>query len=154
MQKTEQTNFTPFDASSWRIGIVVAQFNAEITESLYKSALTRAVDYKLAPASIETVRVAGAVEIPLALQKMAKTKRFNALLAIGCVIQGDTPHFEYVCKFVTEGVLRVQLDNDMPIGFGVLTCATLSQAQDRTYNGANHLDAVLQLAKTLGKYCK
>jgi 6,7-dimethyl-8-ribityllumazine synthase len=149
MQKANRADFVPFDASDWKIGIVVAQFNQHITERLYAGAVKRAADYRIAPENITAIKVAGALEIPLALQALAKRGGFDALLAVGCVINGATPHFEYVCKFVTEGILRVQLDSDMPIGFGVLTCNDEAQAEARAGLGGEHLDAVLQQAKEI-----
>jgi 6,7-dimethyl-8-ribityllumazine synthase len=149
MQKADKASFKPFDASDWKIGIVMAQFNKQVTEQQYKSALDKARLYRLKPANVLTVRVAGAMEIPLALQYMAQGGRFKALLAIGCVIKGETPHFDYVCRLVTEGILRVELDHHIPIGFGILTCNTLDQALERVYLGGDHLEAALQLAKAV-----
>lgn len=149
MRQAEQTDHQPFNATDWRLGIVVAQFNQHVTDGLYQSACRRAIDYDLKDYAIDTVKVAGSVEIPLTLQVLAKTGRYDALLAIGCVIRGETPHFDTVCKFVTEGVLAVQLKYDVPIGFGVLTCDNESQALARIKLGADHLDAVMQQAKVL-----
>jgi|SRR6185369_7220256 len=149
MQKANRADFTPFDASDWKIGIVVAQFNHDITDQLYDAAVVRAADYKIAPENITTVLVAGSVEIPLALQALAKRGEYNALLAVGCVINGETPHFDYVCKFVTEGILRVQLDHSIPVGFGVLTCKNQEQADARAHLGGEHLDAAMQLARAM-----
>ena len=139
----------PFDASSWKVGIVVADFNKDITASLLKSALVRAAEYKIADANIAVEHVAGAVEIPLVLQAMAQTKKYDVLLAIGCVIKGETPHFDYVCKFVTDGVLKVQLDESMSIGFGILTCNNKEEAQARMDLGSDHLDAVMHQANVI-----
>ncbi|HSW99876.1 MAG TPA: 6,7-dimethyl-8-ribityllumazine synthase [Patescibacteria group bacterium] len=149
MQKAQQADFTPFDAHEWRIALIVAQFNKHITKQLKESALQRATEYQISPDNIDIFTVAGAVEIPLVLQRLARTKRYNALLAIGCVINGATPHFDYVCTFVADGILRVQLEEDTPIGFGVLTCNDETQAQARAGLGHEHLDAVLQQAKIL-----
>ncbi len=149
MQTAKLGDFQPFDASTWRLGIVIAQFNQPITSQLLQSALKRAGDYQLKPENIKTVEVAGAIELPLVLQQLAQTKKYDALLALGCVIQGDTPHFDYVCKFVTEGVLRVQLDESQPIGFGILTCATEEQATARASLGNQFIDAVMQQAHAL-----
>jgi 6,7-dimethyl-8-ribityllumazine synthase len=149
MQHAPQSTQEPFDASAWKIGIVVAQFNRHITQALQNSAVARAAAYNIAADAIDIIEVAGAVEIPLALQQLAKTGKYNAVVAIGCVIKGETPHFDYVCDFVTQGILRVQLDNHLPIGFGVLTCNTEAEALARTTLGADHLDAALQLAKQL-----
>lgn len=149
MQKADRAEFAPFDASAWCIGMVVAQFNHNITQRLQRSALARAADYDLSPDHITILPVAGAIEIPLALQHLAASSKYQALLAIGCIIRGDTPHFDYVAKFVTEGILHVQLEHSLPIGFGVLTCEDESQAIARAELGSEHLDAVLQLAKQL-----
>jgi 6,7-dimethyl-8-ribityllumazine synthase len=149
MQKAQRAEYVPFDAHEWRIGLVVAQFNKHITGQLQDSALKRAAAYQIPESNIDIFTVAGAIEIPLVLQRLAATKRYDALLAIGCVINGQTPHFDYVCKFVTEGILSVQLDHSMPIGFGVLTCNDEAQAQARAQLGGEHLDAVLQQAKIL-----
>lgn len=143
MQHAKQGDFKPFDASGWQVGIVVAQFNKHITEQLLQSAVTRANDYQIGPTNITILNVAGAVEIPLVLQQLDTSGKYQALLAIGCVIKGDTPHFDYVCKFVTDGILRVQLDNNIPIGFGVLTCNNEAEAQSRATLGAEHFDAVM-----------
>jgi 6,7-dimethyl-8-ribityllumazine synthase len=149
MQQAQQAAHQPFDASSWRLGIVVAQFNKHITGKLYDSAVARAAEYSIPVANIDTITVAGSVEVPLALQHLAQTGKYDALLAIGCVIKGDTPHFDYVCQFATEGILRVQLDEKIPIGFGILTCNDEAQAVARTDLGGEHLDAALQLVQSL-----
>jgi 6,7-dimethyl-8-ribityllumazine synthase len=149
MQKAVTADFEPFNASSWRIGVVVSEFNGNITGKLRDGALKRAAEYQIPKENIEIISVAGAVEIPLALQHLAKKNKYDALLAIGCVIRGETPHFEYVCDIATQGVLQVQLDHSIAIGFGVLTCDDASQAEARTNLGGGHLDAALHLAKVL-----
>jgi 6,7-dimethyl-8-ribityllumazine synthase len=149
MQKAVTADFKTFDASDCKIAIVVAHFNRDITERLEKSALARAEDYKIAKENIDVVYVAGAIEIPLVLQQLAKTHKYQALLAVGCVIKGETPHFNYVCKFVSEGILQVQLDNSMPIGFGVLTCNDEAQALSRAKLGGEHLDAAMHQAQAI-----
>lgn len=149
MQHAVQADFVPFDAHGWKVGIVMALFNRDITDALHASARKRAADYKIDDGDIETVQVAGSVEIPLVLQQMAASGKYQVLLAIGCIIQGATPHFDFVAKFVTDGILRVQLDHQTPIGFGVLTCATEVQAVERSGLGGEHLDAVLQQAHAL-----
>lgn len=151
MQKAKQGEFNPFDASDWKLGIVVAQFNQSITDALLTSAQARAKEYQILDSNVVVKKVAGAVEIPLVLQSMAKSGKYDVLLAIGCVIKGETPHFDYVSKFVTEGVLRVQLDNAMPVGFGVLTCNNMAEAKAREHLGGEHLDAVMHQARVLDK---
>jgi 6,7-dimethyl-8-ribityllumazine synthase len=149
MQKAIKAEFKPFDANDWHIGIVLSQFNFNITSKLYDSAFSRATEYKISEENIDVINVAGAVEIPLALQHLAKKNKYDALLAIGCVIRGETPHFDYVCEMATQGTLQVQLDSGIAIGFGVLTCEDQAQAEARTNLGGEHLDAAMHLAKIL-----
>lgn len=149
MQHANTAEFKLFDASDWKIGIVVAQFNSHITGQQYDNAVQKAVDYGVKPENITTIRVAGAIEIPLALQSLALSGNFDTLLALGCIIQGETPHFDYVAKYVTEGILRVQLDQSISIGFGILTCSDEAQALARTNLAGDHLEAAMQQAKAL-----
>lgn len=149
MQRIDHTSAETFDANDWRIGIVTAEFNSDITGQLEKSAIMRAAEYGINDARIDVLKVAGAIEVPLVLQQMAASGKYSALLAVGCVIRGETPHFDYVCQFVTDGILRVQLDHSMPIGFGVLTCNTLEEAMSRANLGGDHLDAVLHQVRAI-----
>ncbi len=114
-----------------RVGIVQARFNPEITEKLVQGALRALKDAKVKDEDIVLMRVAGALEIPLALQAMAESGELDALVAIGAVIKGDTYHFEVVCNESAAGVTRVALDFSIPIGNGVLTTFTDSQANAR-----------------------
>lgn len=149
MQKAQKPKPVAFDASDWQIGIAVAQFNWHITGAMLQSVLDRAQDYGIKTANIKIIEVGGSIEIPVALQKLATSGRYQALVAIGCVIRGETAHFDYVCKFVSEGILRVQLDHQMPIAFSILTCENEAQALARTKLSGEHLDSVLHLAKDL-----
>lgn len=134
------------DGHTLRVGIAVARFNEGITEKLIASALERLRECKVLEKNITQFSVAGSMEIPYALQKMARTKRFDCLVAIGCVIRGETPHFDYVCKTAQEGVLRVSLDYALPVGFGVITVNNIKQAQARGHLGAEAVSAALELA--------
>jgi 6,7-dimethyl-8-ribityllumazine synthase len=84
------------------------------------------------------VTVPGAVELPLAARELAETSHYAGVVALGCVIRGETAHFDYVCQFATDGILRVQLDQELPVGFGLITCDTLEQAQSRAQLGGGH----------------
>ena len=149
MQIAKKADFEPFNASTWRLGIVTAQFNKEITGKLQQSVINRSKLYKIKDTNTDIINVDGSVEIPLVLQQMAKSNKYNALIAVGCIIKGETAHFDYVCKFVSDGILKVQLDQNMPIGFGVLTCNNLAEARSRTGLGSEHLDAVLHQAQSI-----
>lgn len=149
MQYANTGEFKTFDASKYSVGIVVAQFNKHITEKSLESALKTLKKYNISKEEVDIIRVAGSAEIPVALQSLAKTKKYACLLAIGTVIQGETPHFDYVCKIVTEGILRVELDYNIPIGFGILTCANEQQAIERADLGGEHMIAALHLTKSI-----
>lgn len=129
-----------------RVGIVVSRFNTSTTGALLKSAL-RALSARKVMTHPDIIYTPGAVEIPYALQQLARSKKYTALVALGCVIRGDTPHFEYVCKIVQEGVLRVSLDYNIPIGFGVLTLEKMAQARSRLGLGEEAVAAALELAR-------
>ncbi|HSA58423.1 MAG TPA: 6,7-dimethyl-8-ribityllumazine synthase [bacterium] len=116
------------------IGIVAGRFNGAVTDKLLRAAET--VLASKGVAKVETVRVPGAFEIPVMLRKMAARRPFDALIALGAVIRGGTPHFEYVCEGATYGVMKVMLETGVPVAFGVLTTDTIRQAMERS--GGRH----------------
>lgn len=141
--------FQPFDASSYRVGIVVAQFNGTITEPMLKSAQAKLAEYHVPQENITVLRAAGCIEIPVVLQSLAKSGKVDCLVALGAIVRGDTVHFEYVAKMVSEGILRVMLDHAVPVGFGILTLENEEQAQTRLNSGAGAVEAALQSAYIL-----
>ncbi|CAI7977683.1 6,7-dimethyl-8-ribityllumazine synthase [Frankia sp. Mgl5] len=116
------------DASGVRLAIVATRWHVEITDALLAGALRAAKDSGVT-ATPTVVRVSGAVELPVVVAALAA--RHDAVVALGAVIRGGTPHFEYVCRFVTDGLVRITLDAGVPVGFGLLTCDTVEQARDR-----------------------
>jgi len=119
-----------------RIGIVCSRFNDEVTSKLLAGAVAALEGAGVAPKNIEVVMVPGSFELPLAARRLARTKRFDAIVALGAVIRGDTDHYDHVCRAAEEGLLRVGLDENLPVMFGVLTCDTDKQAMDRA--GGKH----------------
>lgn len=117
----------PVDATGLRVGIVAARWHGELTDQLLARAVAAAE--ACAAAHVEVVRVAGSVEIPVLAQALAR--RCDAVVALGVVVRGETAHFDYVCKAVTEGLTRVALDESTPVAHGVLTVDTVAQARDR-----------------------
>jgi len=126
--------------------IVVARWNSKITDKLLESALQTLKKCKMAEKNVRVVRVAGSIEIPLALHKMALSKKYDFLVALGCIVRGDTPHFDYVCKMAQEGILKVMLEDNIPIGFGILTVNNLEQAKQRIHVGGEAALAALELS--------
>ena len=147
MQIIEQEKRKIFDAGRLKVGIVVSRFNYEITEKLLGGALATLGEYNVQEKNIKVLTVAGSVETPFALQKLAKTKKYHCLVALGAVIKGETDHYTYVCKMAQEGVLRVMLDYSIPIGFGILMTETLEQARARAGSGGSAVSAALELTK-------
>jgi 6,7-dimethyl-8-ribityllumazine synthase len=161
MQNSTKSTIKTFDASTIKVGIVVAQYNSDITEALLKDALTKAKEYNIQDRNIKIARVPGAVEIPLLLQTFClqnqedaeydREPTYDVLVAIGCVIKGDTPHFDYVCKYACEGIMKVSLENNIPIGFGISTVNTHEQALERVNCGGGALEAALVSWKEMEK---
>jgi len=145
-----------FNARGLRFGIVASRFNDFIVDRLLAAAIDTLTKHGVTPTDIEVVRVPGAFETPLAIKKLAETRRFNALIALGCVIRGATPHFDYVAGEASRGIAQLSLAHDVPIGFGVLTVDTIEQAIERAgtkggNKGADAALAALQMATLLKK---
>ena len=118
-------------ASDLRFGIVVSRFNSFITERLLAAAADALSRAGSRSENVDVVHVPGAFELPLAAKKLAATGRYHALIAIGCVLRGETTHYDYVCSETARGLQLAQMDTGLPIIFCVLTCDTLEQAIDR-----------------------
>lgn len=118
-------------AKNARIGIVVARFNEFITSKLLSGAMDALKRHEVAEDKIDVAWVPGAFEIPLIASRMAKSKKYDAILCLGAVIRGTTTHYDYVCSEVSKGIAHVSLDNDIPVMFGVLTTENLEQAIER-----------------------
>ncbi len=119
------------NAMGLRFALVVSRFNSFITERLLSGALDALQAAGAPEENIQVVRVPGSFEIPLAAKKLAESARADAVIAIGCVLRGETAHFDYIASEVARGVQLAQLDTGVPIIFCVLTCDTLEQAIDR-----------------------
>ena len=135
-----------------RIGIVVGRFNQAIGDALLSSCTAELVKFGVAPEAIRIVTVPGALEIPLVLQAMARSDRYDALVALGAVIRGETYHFEIVSNESCAGITRVQLDTSVPIANGILTTEDDDQATARTaQKGADCALAVVEMVNLLRK---
>jgi 6,7-dimethyl-8-ribityllumazine synthase len=119
------------NAAGLRLGIVVSRFNSFITERLLQAALDAFERGGAKNGDVDVVHVPGSFELPLAAKKMAGTGRYDALIAIGCILRGETAHYDYVCAETSRGLQLAQMDTGVPIMFCVLTCDTLEQAIDR-----------------------
>ena len=135
-----------------RIGIVVARFNTAIGDGLLASCTAALAKLGVRDSDIRIVTVPGALEVPLALQKMANTGKFDALVALGAVIRGDTYHFEIVANQSASGILSVQLDTGIPVANGILTTEDDEQAEVRMMQkGADCAAAAVEMANLLAK---
>lgn len=140
------------DAANLRIGIVVSRFNEFITEQLVKGALDALAKHGCPQENISFVKVPGAWELPIAAKALAT--QCDAIIALGAVVRGDTPHFEYVAGGAAEGLSRVSLDTGVPVAFGVLTTDNLQQAMDRAggnsgNKGSEAAEAAIELANLM-----
>jgi 6,7-dimethyl-8-ribityllumazine synthase len=138
------------NGEGYRVGIVLSRFNPAVGEGLLAGALRALAEAGVAEARITLATVPGALESPLALQRMAQTGDYDALVALGAVIRGDTYHFEIVCNESASGVSGVALEFGIPIGNGILTCDTDAQAQARMdQKGFEAAQAALEMANLL-----
>ncbi len=133
MSEKSQTNQIrgELKAAGLRFGIVVSRFNSFVTERLLAGALDALERAGADPRRIDVVRVPGSFEIPLAAKKLGESRKYDAMICIGCILRGETSHFEYIASEVARGVQLAQMDTGVPIAFCVLTCDTLEQAIDR-----------------------
>lgn len=128
-----------------RFCVVAARFNESIVDRLIHGALDALTRHGADESKIQLIRVPGAYELPLAVQRAAKARQYDGIVALATVIRGATPHFDYVCSECASGLTRVSLEQDIPIGFGLLTCDTIEQAIERsgTKAGNKGFDAAL-----------
>ena len=126
------------EAAGLRVALIAARFNPEITDALAEGARRALLAHGAAAEDIETVRVPGAWELPQAAAKAAEAGRFDAIVALGCVIRGETPHFEYVCTEATLGLGAVARAASIPVAFGVLTTDDEAQARARAGDGPDN----------------
>lgn len=119
------------DATGLKFGVVVSRFNSFICDRLVEGTLDALVRHGAAEGDIDIVRVPGAFEIPLATKKLTAAGRYDAVICLGAVIRGSTPHFDYVASEVSKGVASVSLDSGVPVSFGVLTTDNIEQAIER-----------------------
>jgi len=126
------------EAAGLRVALLAARFNSEITDALVEGAIRALLSQGAHAADVETIRVPGAWELPQAAARAASTGRYDALVALGCVIRGETPHFEYVCMEATLGLGAVARSATIPVAFGVLTTDDLAQAEARAGAGPDN----------------
>lgn len=141
-------------ARDLRFAIVASRFNELVVERLIQGALDALVRHGAVEKSLELVRVPGALEMPLVVRRLAAARRCDAIVVLGCVLKGETAHFDLVAGECAAGVARVALETGVPVGFGVLSCATLEQALERAggkggNKGAEAALAALEMANLL-----
>lgn len=138
MRAQEQPPAPLADASRLRIGIIVARFNAFVTDRLRDGAVAALREAGTAESAIEIFSVPGAFEIPQAARAVAETGRFDAIVCLGCLIRGETPHFEYIASAAAHGITAAAADTGVPMAFGVLTTNTREQAVERAGAGPDN----------------
>lgn len=129
-----------------RIAIIAARFNEAIVENLISGAIDALKRHGASDTQLHLIRVPGAYELPLAAQRLAKAHQVDGIVALGVVIRGATPHFDYVCSECASGLQHVSLEYALPIGFGVLTCDSIEQAVERSGTKAGNKGADAAMA--------
>ncbi len=126
------------EKADFPVALVVAEFNGKITQALQEGAVAQLLKRGVSSENILVVTVPGAVEIPIVAQRLALTKRYQAIIALGAVIRGETTHYDYVCQQVSQGCQQIAVTYDIPVIFGVLTTETEEQAWDRVGGDFGH----------------
>jgi 6,7-dimethyl-8-ribityllumazine synthase len=134
------------DGNRRAVGVVVSRFNGDVTNRLLQSALEELERAGVVREAVTVVQVPGAFELPLGAMALAKTRRFACIIALGCVIRGDTPHFDYVAGEAASGLQLAALETGIPISFGVLTLESAEQADERIDKGAEAVRGALEMA--------
>lgn len=141
LQQINEIDGNLFQNAETRVGIVVGRFNGYIVESLVDGAIDALIRHGVQGANITVVRVPGAFELPLTAQRMAETDHFDAIVALGAVIRGSTPHFDFVANESAKGLSSVAMDYDIPVINGVLTTDSIEQAIERAGTKAGNKGA-------------
>ena len=128
------------------VAVIVSRFNGELTSRLLESALAELERASVGKDVVTVVPVPGAFELPLAAMAFAKTRRYGCVVALGCVIRGETPQFDYVAGETASGLQLAALETGVPVSFGVLTCDTMEQAEARVDKGAEAVRSALEMA--------
>ena len=156
MKKTNLSDYDPTTIPSgklFRIAVVAAEWNAKVTEPMLKGAVDTLLEHGVKEDNIIIKHVPGTYELPYAAEWLiANNDVLDAVICIGCVIQGETRHFEFICQAVSQGLVNVSIKNDVPVIFSVLTCDTMQQALDRA--GGKHGNKGVEGAVTALKMCK
>ena len=142
------------EADGLRVAVLASRFNADITDRLVDGATRALLARGASAADVETIRVPGAWELPQAAARAVEAERFDAIIALGCVIRGETPHFEYVCTQVTLGLGAVAREARIPVAFGVLTTDDVGQARARAGDGPDNkgYEAALAVLEMVSVY--
>lgn len=143
------------EAKGYRFGLLVSRFNSFICDRLLEGAIDTLVRHGAEDKQLTVVKVPGAFEIPLVAKKMAESGKYDAVIALGAVIRGGTPHFDYVCAEVSKGIASVSLDSGVPVAFGVLTTDSVEQAIERAgtkagNKGVEAAQSAIEMVNLLG----
>lgn len=149
-------------SKGYKFAIIISRFNELISKKLLEGALDGLLRHEVEDKDITVIWVPGAFEIPLATQKAARTKKFDAIICLGALIRGATPHFEYISAEVTKGIAQVSLESGVPVIYGILTTDTIDQAIERAgtkggnkgFNAASSAVEMVNLFKEIGNGAK
>ncbi|MDI6735321.1 MAG: 6,7-dimethyl-8-ribityllumazine synthase [bacterium] len=142
------------EAKGLKIGIIASRFNEFITAKLVDGCLDALIRHGVKEEDVEMVKVPGSFEIPYLAKKLAHSKKYDAIICLGVVIRGETPHFNYICNEVSKGIATISLETGIPVIFGVITSDTIEQAIERagTKSGNKGFDAALSAIEMANLY--
>lgn len=134
----KEVTFGKLNGSKLKIGIVASRWNAKVVDALLNGCMSALTECKVKKQNITLLRVPGSYELPFAARHLIEKKKVDAVVCLGCLIKGETMHFEFLAQAVTAGIMELNVDEDAPVVFGVLTCLTEKQARARSTGKNNH----------------
>ncbi len=140
-----------FDCSNYKFGIVVSEWHSDITFKMEENSLNILKLANCQSKNIHIVKVPGSFELPLAAKMLSKKKNLQGVICLGCVIKGETPHFDFISSSVSDAIMKLNLELEIPVIFGVLTVETLKQAEERINKGAEAAKSLIKMTELKSK---
>ena len=140
-----------FDCSNYKFGIVVSEWHSDITFKMEEEALNILKLAKCQSKNVHSIKVPGSFELPLAAKMLSKKKKLQGIICLGCVIKGETPHFDFISSSVSDAIMKLNLELEIPVIFGVLTVEKLKQAEERINKGAEAAKSLIKMTELKSK---
>tara|TARA_B100000287_G_C20472928_1_gene717966 strand:+ start:245 stop:727 length:483 start_codon:yes stop_codon:yes gene_type:complete len=140
-----------FDCSNYKFGVVVSEWHSDVTFKMEEEALNILKLANCQSKNVHIIKVPGSFELPLAAKMLSKKKKLQGIICLGCVIKGETPHFDFISSSVSDAIMKLNLELEIPVIFGILTVETLKQAEERINKGAEAAKSLIKMTELKSK---